>query len=231
VVIGYDEAKVVIRPDRGQTAIDLWNVGALGWDAVRKANGFDEDDAMSKEEEDVWLAVKMREPTFVPSDVAPPLRGPTPATNGNVPAEQGPPPPTQDGTSRPDGQTASIMAAAEMALLRCRELAGSRILSYRDTCQDCLQPAQGVPKQLVASVLGPEVLKEIKAPDPLKLVQGGADGFRGWLTGHEVSDEQSAALGQMIEVYASKTLFEEKHTLPSGFAAHVERVKNLAVVN
>ena len=232
VVIGYDEADVIIRPDRGQTAIDLWNIGAVGLDAARKANGFDEDDAMSEREQEIWSGVKMRDPDLLPKDLqpAPPARGPTPEMNGK-PVGTTPLPPGPDGTTRPDGITASdrIMAAAEMALLRCRELAGSRILSKRRTCPDCLKPAEDVPLPMVASVLGPDILLEIKAPEPTALVAGGAEAFRSWLCSNDVAPEQAISLAQMIENYAHKTLFDpEKHTLPSGFAAHVERVRELS---
>src|SRR5262249_19360816 len=137
--------------------------------------------------------------------------------------------PGPSGTSRPDGQTASIMAAAEMAVLRCRELAGSRILTTRDTCPECLKPAQDVQKHLVASVLGADVIAQVKAADSSTLVQGGADGFRSWLCGREVPEEQAAALAQMVESWSARTLYESSFSLPSGFEAHVERVNEYAV--
>jgi hypothetical protein len=230
VVIGYDETNVVIKPDRGQSAIDAWNVGAIGSKAVRRDNGYTEDDAMSDEERDIWLAIKMRDPQLLPSDVAPPLRGPTPAPGSPAPADQGPPAPGPEGVSRQE-RTASarIIGAAEMALLRCREVAGSRILSYRNSCPDCLQPAADAPKALVAAVLGQDVLAELNVPQPMKLVTGGTDGFRSLLTDWGFSTSQAEALCEMVTVYAAKTLFDRNHpALPSGFAAQVERMQEVS---
>lgn len=230
VVIGYDETNVVVKPDRGADANEAWDRGAIGWPALRRAKGFSDDDKMSDEEREIWLALKMREPSFVPSDVVPPQRGPTPSTDQAPPAEQGPPAAGPEGVSRQE-RTASarILGAAEMALLRCREVAGSRILSYRQSCPECLKPAADAPKALVAAVVGQEALAQIEAPPPLKLVTGGTDGFRSLLTDWGFSTPQAEALCEMVTVYAAKTLFDRTHpALPSGFAAQVERMQEVS---
>ncbi len=227
VVVGYNETNVVVKPDRGADANEAWDRGAIGWPALRSAKGFSEDDKMTDEEREIWLALKMREPSFVPSDVVPPQRGPLPSGDQAPPAEQGPPEPGPEGVSRQE-RTASarIIGAAEMALQRCREVAGSRILSYRNSCPECLKPAADVPKALVAAVIGPETLQDLDAPQPLKLVAGGTDGFRSLLTTWGFSTPQAEALCEMVTVYAAKTLFDRTHpALPTGFAAQVERMQ------
>ena len=108
---------------------------------------------------------------------------------------------------------ASIQGWAEAGLLRCRTVAGVRI---RHKCPDC---AQGTPPSLVASVLGPSV-----APEPMKLVRGGSEDFQ-LLLSSVLPQEQVSALGQMLEVYAARTLCEESPPLPSGFIAAIEKAK------
>ena len=121
------------------------------------------------------------------------------------------------------------MGAAEMALMRCREVAGARIRSYKKSCPDCLDPANGKPNALVAALVGPKVLEELKAPPPLRLVAGGSENFRSLLTNWGFVDTQAHALAEMVEVYAARTLYEATPgPLPSGFAAHVERVQEVS---
>lgn len=233
VVISYDETNVVVKPDRGADANEAWDRGAIGWTALRTAKGFSEDDEPTDEEREIWLALKMREPSFVPSDVVPPQRGPTPSGDQPAPAEEGPPDPGPAGVSRQESRTASarILGAAEMALLRCREVAGAKIRSYQQGCPECLEPADGKPNALVAALIGQKTLKQLKTPEPLKLVHGGTDGFRALLEGWGFSDAQAEALCEMVSVYAARTLFEQNPpTLPSGFAAHVERVSEVSAV-
>lgn len=231
VVIGYDPSEIVSKPDRSTDALAVWNAGGIGWPALRSATNFAESDAPTPEERELWLALKMREPSFVPSDVVPPQAGPTPQPSVPQPADQGPPSPGPSGTSRPDGRTASakILGAAELALIRCREVAGSKILSYRtEKTAEILRPAEDVPKAFVASLIGEKTLTKLGAPEPMKLVTGGTDGFRTLLEGWGFSDAQSEALSEMVSVYAARTLFEPlPPPLPSGFEAHIERVQDV----
>ena len=227
VVIGYDASQIVIRPDRADDALAVWNAGGIGYKALRTATNFSEDDAQTHEEQELWLALKMREPSFVPADVVPPQRGPTPEPAIATPADQGPPEPGPAGVSRQESRTAAarVVGAAELSLIRCRELAGAKIRSYQKGCPECLQPADGKPNALVASLVGETTLKQLGTPEPLKLVQGGTDGFRTLLEGWEFSNAQAEALCEMVSVYAARTLFEQNPPpLPSGFEAHVERV-------
>ena len=108
---------------------------------------------------------------------------------------------------------ASIQGWAEAGLLRCRSLAGRRL---RHDCPDC---AQGSPPALVASVLGPSPVK-----DPRKLVEDGSEEFQ-LLLASVLPDEQVKALGQMLEIYAARTLYEPHPSLPSGFVAAIEKAR------
>lgn len=233
VVIVYDDADVVIAPDRSEDADRAFDRGAISYVGYRKLKGIAEELKPSDEEHDEWLAWKMRNPQLLPGAPQPqatPERGPQPGPVDERPAEEGPPSPGNRDVSRPESRTsAMILGAASLALIRCRELAGSRLRSYKDRCPDCLEPAAGKPNSMVASILGPDVLKTMNAPTPLNLVRGGSKEFVSVLVGWGVAEAQSKALSEMIEVYGARTLFDPNPpALPSGFIAHIERICDIS---
>jgi hypothetical protein len=225
VIIGFDDSQVVISPDRTEDALKANAAGLLSGEATRMALGWSEKDAMEGEEKDEWLAIKLRDPGLLeggdPTGLAPPARGPMPSPDLNGNPLDGPPSPgTNSGVSRQESRTASarVLGAAELALLRCRELAGVRL---RFKCPDC---AAGFPASMVASLLGEE-----NAPDPVKLVRAGTDVFQEMLVMNGISQNQAAALGQQLEVYAARTLYEPKcPELPSGFVAAVNKAQEVS---
>ena len=221
VVIAFDDSQVVISPDRTEDALKAHKDGLISGKASREALGWKESDAMEGEEREEWLAIQLRTPEALGGDFAPPERGPMPQNNGNGNAADGPPSPgVNTGVSRQESRTASalVLGAAQLALHRCRELAGVRV---RHKCPDC---AEGQPDALVAASLGAE------AGDPVRLVQGGTDGFRDFLTERGMETIQAAALCQQLETFASKTLFEPKcPELPSGFVAAVTKAQETSV--
>jgi hypothetical protein len=221
VVIAYDDSQVVISPDRTEDADKALDRAAIGWSGYLEMKGIDPSFEATPEERALLISMKMREPVeIIDGEMVLPQRGPVAQSNGNRP-EDGPPAPSggREG-SRQEARTASarIHGAAELALMRCRELAGARI---RHKCSDC---AEGDPLPVVASVVGKEF-----ADDPMKLVKGGTDPFRSWLheQGFEVS--QAASLCQQLEVYAAKTLFDPRcPELSPGFVASVEKAKEIS---
>lgn len=222
VVIAFDDSQVVISPDRTEDALKANAQGLINGKAARTALGWGDKDAMEGEELDQWLAVKLRDPLLLGDEtgLVPPARGPMPATNGGRPAEDGPPEPgVNTGVSRQESRTASgrVLGAAELALHRCRELAGVRV---RHKCPDC---ADGQPLSLVAASLG-----ETDAPDPIGLVRGGTDGFRAFLTEQGMDPDNAGALCRQLEVYAARTLYEPRcPELPSGFVAAVHKAQEV----
>ena len=175
IVVGMDDSQVVISPDRTEDADKALDRIAISFAAYREMKGIPED-----------LLPPTRSGSFGLAQATPaggdrgrrphhPAARPPAQSNGNGDAADGPPDPGARLVSRQESRTASILGAAEMALMRCRKLAGVRI---RHKCKDC---AEGHPESVVASVLGPT-----EVTDPLKLVQGGAEDFqallptRGW---------------------------------------------------
>jgi hypothetical protein len=165
--------------------------------------------------------MKLRTPVEIDGgEMMIPQAGPVAQQNGGNP-ENGPPSPNGGReVSRQESRTASaeVLGAARMALHRCRELAGVRI---RHKCEEC---AEGQPQSLVAAFMGSE-----QVADPLRLVQGGADGLRSLLSEWGWEDAQSASLCQQLEVFAARSLFEMKcPELPPGLVAAVERAEEVA---
>lgn len=236
VVVGYDDADVVIPPDRSEDADEAYDrVGGVSPVGYRDMKGINPTFAPDDEEFQLQLAIKMNNPALLPDKYLPrglpePVQQPGPNAgpqNGRNP-EEGPPSPGTRDVSRPESRTASaeIMGAAKLALIRCREIAGSRIRSFQKSCPECLEPAHGKPNAMVASLLGVETLKAMNVPSSLKLVAGGTEGFRSLLLGMGYPESQAGALCEMIEVYAARTLYEKgQPALSSGFAAHVDRIQ------
>ena len=221
VVIPFDDSQVVISPDRTEDALKAHNDGLINAKAAREALGWKESDQMEGDEKEEWFALKLRQiPESMADDFMLPARGPMPSSNGNGNAEDGPPNPgVNTGVSRQESRTASavVLGAAQLALHRCRELAGVRI---RFKCPDC---AEGKPDSLVAAALGP------KAGDPVQLVRGATDGFRELIEQQGISGDQAAALCEQLEIYAARTLFEPVcPDLPSGFVAAVNKAQEVS---
>jgi hypothetical protein len=222
VVISFDDSQVVISPDRTEDALKANKQGLLAGDATLAALGWGDKDRMKGDEYAEWFALQLRQvPESMEGEIMAPARGPMPSANGNGNAADGPPEPgANSGVSRQESRTASarVLGAAELALLRCRELAGVRL---RFKCPDC---AEGQPASMVASALG-----EKDAPEPMKLVRGGTDGFQEMLVGDGIDPGQAAALGQQLEVYAARTLYEPRcPDLPSGFVAAVNKAEEVS---
>lgn len=228
VVVGYDDSQVVISPDRTEDADQAFDRGQISTEAYLELKGFPADYESSEDDKKIWLATKLRDSSLLkgtPYYVEPPAPTPQPpgpqaAPRVNGDAANGPRSPGPRLVSRQEARTASahILGAADLALLRCRELAGIRI---RHKCKDC---AQGHADAVVASVLGPG-----NVIDPLKLVAGGADGFRSLLLEKGFTHPHAESLAQTLEVFAARTLFEREHPdLPSGFMAQVEQAREVS---
>ena len=233
VVVAYDDAAVVVSPDRSEDADSAFDRGALGYKGYRKLKGIDEAMAPTPEEHEEYLALKMRDPQMLDEDFRPPgERGPSRDPEDNTDAEEGPPVPTNGrDVSREESRAASarIVGAAEMAVIRCRELAGSRLRTHQKAKPEVFEGVNGLPNAVVAATLGTEIVNELGGKESLELVKGGTEAFRSLLLGWGFSLSQAEALAEMVHVFAARTLFEsEQPKLPSGFAAQVERMREVS---
>lgn len=216
VIVTFDDSQVVIAPDRTEDADKALDRAAIGFSAYRELKGIPESMAPTEEEQELLISMKLRTPIELEGqEMVIAQRGPVAQSNGSRP-EDGPPQPSggREG-SRQEARTASarIHGAAQLALMRCRELAGVRI---RHKCSEC---AEGEPDSLVAAAMG-----AAHVTDPMKLVTGGTDNLRALLVERGWEDAQASALCQQLEVYAARTLFHKAcPDLPSGFVAAIER--------
>ena len=224
IVVAYDATEILSNPDRGKDAATLYDKRAIGKAALRESMGFSDEDAPDEEELEEMLAVALRDAS---------LLGGLPAEGSAPPAVEEPEPDeveegpagTEENPERenpPDQAAARVLGAAEMALARCREVAGSRIRSKNRNRPE-LKICDGVANALVVASLGAVTLEKLSA-DPADLVSGGADAFVHLVSGWGYPVPQAEALGQMLEMYAARTLFEEKSPpAPVGFAGFLHR--------
>lgn len=227
VVADFDASKVTVKADRSDDVLQAIKVGAVGFKGLREALNIPEDWAPSEGEFEKILQVLGR------SGIKPGQPLDAPARNGD-PARDGPPLPGPEGDSGRRTRVVSsaafaheAMGAAMMALARCRELAGIRLWQKQKYCPECFECADGQPHALVASLVGPKTVERLEW-DPLRLVHGGADTLRHLLIYWDFSEKQAAAICEMVESFAARTLYDARlPQLPSGFAAHLERARGL----
>lgn len=241
VVVSYDDADVVVSPDRSEDADMAYDRRAVGDPGYRKLKGISESMAPTEEEKQVMIAIAMRQPDLLPEKYLPNGPPPEPVRQTGPPAgpqdqsnpEDGPSLPGPNGVSRPEARSASarVAGAAEMAIIRCRELAGARIRTRQQANPDFQQLADGHPNSVVAALIGPEALAKMNVPEPMKLVGGGTEGFCSFLIEDGFSEGQAQALSEMVLVYAAKTLFDkDRPPIPSGFVAQVEKAQDVSAV-
>jgi hypothetical protein len=102
--------------------------------------------------------------------------------------------------------TGRELAAIELALMRCRELAGIRIHQQGKKFPKNIALIANEPYGQVAATLGKGILKEMGFTNSLMLVLGGADNLRSLLQVKGHSQESADAIGEMVEMLAADTL-------------------------
>jgi hypothetical protein len=195
--VAYDEAALVKRPDRSNDAKDLHDRGAINDRALREANAFDEDDMPT-----------MQEPNTNPKVIIALARaalggGPQEATGSPDETQAPPGPPDQPNEAPEDTASPALVAAASVALGRCREVAGNRI---RNRFKASLPPEfADVPAGQLVAKLGN------RGFDPShKLVAGGAKCILEPLYDLGYSADAAICLQGAIERYAASTLYDER---------------------
>ena len=225
IVIGWDESAVVVPADQSADADAAFDRGEISGSGYRKLKNIPEEYKPSEEEHDEYLAIKLKNEGILGIE-SPASRPPDPT--------RGPAPPGPEGDSGRRTRVVSAaleMGAAEMALARCRELAGIRIKQKEKTCPECLDGVNGQPNSNIAAFIGADSLERLSL-NPSQLVRGGADTLESLLAEWGYGATQSKAISEMVESYAARTIFKSGHpTLPSGFAAQFERAKEASNVS
>lgn len=224
VVIDFDASQVVVKADRSDDADTAAKYAMISPRGYRLLKNIPEEYAPNEEERKQLLEALGRGGQTQPRE-RPPQRDP---------AVDGPPAPGPEGDSgrRTRVVTSSAasfeaMGAAMMALARCRELAGYRLWLKQKNCPECFEKADGQPHALVASIIGPASVERLGL-EPRRLVHGGTDSYRDILIYWDYSPNQADAICEMIESFAARTLYDSRlPQLPSGFAAHLDRAREV----
>lgn len=213
-VIGMDDSAIIMPADMLDAVREAAKYAAVGRPGMRRLMNIPEEMAPTPEEEQFLLEL-LKKPG-------------APSENGSsAPAAQ----PDTPGPEGDSGRRTRVTAAAEMnggyerergaaeiALLRCREMAGNRIRNKDRAC------AAGVDTPLVAAKVGKEVLDRLGL-EPRVLVRGGTDLLRPILSEIGYADAHIQAFCDTIEAYATKTLLETSVSLPAHLAANLALVK------
>ena len=232
LVVMYDAAEIINHPDKGKDAQEAFDAGAIGYSTYRAARGFQDDDAPTDDELRTMVAVKAGNVDALntdPQDLSTGTDQTDVATQdtanregANSANEVVPGPPVEP--TAEEVTAASVVAMANMAVERCRELAGSRLRTQSRGCESCVEKLKDVDQDLVASVLGFEAASELGAEAPSDLVAGGGKAFKRTLAKNGISTEWATRLAELVELHAARTLFQrEAPALPVGFMEAARR--------
>jgi len=131
VVVAYNSSALRLRPDRSKEAFELYDRGLITAEALRRENGFSDDDAPNPAQFQRWLTIKVASGSATPEQVQAALGvlgvdlGPV---TGLVSRESRPDPTLEDHPRRPrTPDENALVAASEALVFRALERAGNRL--------------------------------------------------------------------------------------------------------
>jgi hypothetical protein len=215
LIVWFDPAQVVTHPDKGDAALKVHEAGELSGKTLREANNFNDSDAPDDEERRFFREMKMKT-TERPDD---PSEEGEPGTGRNVardaPDNNGPR--SRRREPQGDGADMRIVGAAEMALERLRERAGSLLRSKRMSCDGCFEGTEKLPNAALAAAVGPDIVTTLGFTSTHALVAGGAQPFATTLVRMGVDPVKARVLADRLEDHAAETMFDEIALLPADF--------------
>jgi hypothetical protein len=131
-VVVYDTSRLRLRPDRSKEAFELYDRGLISAGALRRENGFDDDDIPSNQEFQTWLLVKVASGSTTPEQVNAALLAlgvplAVPPSSG-TPSQAPPTPSLEEHPRRPrTPDESALVAASEALVFRALERAGNRL--------------------------------------------------------------------------------------------------------
>jgi hypothetical protein len=216
-VIGMDDSAIIMPADMLDPVREAIKVGAIGRSGLRKLLNIPEDMAPDDAEEEKLIEI-ITKGALMPSNgsSAPTAQPDTPGPEGDSGRRT-----RVTASAELNGGFERERGAAEIALLRCREMAGNRIRNKDRGC------AAGVHATLVAHKVGKEGLDRLEL-QPRALVKGGTDLLRPILSEMGYDEVHVQAFCDTIEAYATKTLLDEVVSLPPHLAANLALVRSAA---
>lgn len=143
--IGADTSEMRLRPNRSKEALELYNLGELSGESLRRETGFDDTDAMKDDERALWFLRKVAGGSTTPELVEAALRAlkvplGAVADGGDETQEARPTPTLENHPSRelPDQEVSvrrkerrenpeGLIAAGDQLVVRALERAGNRL--------------------------------------------------------------------------------------------------------
>lgn len=233
VTLGFDPAEAINHPNEIETAQEAYDRYVVSSTYYREKIGATEDDAPDDAEIERRLEIERGgQPAAEPEQDG--ETNPADGGAGGDTDEDAPDDPDA-GDEEEDDDTPSavasanrILGAAEFAVERARELAGSRLRSKAtgrpDACPECVDQIDGVPAARVAATLGADAVRSLITGSDSALVAGAGLAFAATLERWGVNGGWPDELGRMVEQHALRTLYErEPPPLPPGFTASVAR--------
>jgi hypothetical protein len=242
-LIGFDAADIINHPDRGKDALSAYNERAIGKRALRKYLGFDEGDAMPKDELAEEIGILTRDSSLAWYGTPSPRGGAVETGPGQIvdssdPIGSGGPPEKQGGEvekTAPQGGppldtdvvasaalVAKIAGAADLALLRSREAAGARVRSLAKKDAEMTALIANVKNGEVIATLGRQRCRQLKVPNERELLGDISglieDSLRMW----NIKPEVAKVVHEHVENHAARTLYDARPSpLPATFASYL----------
>lgn len=198
--VAFDATEITAKPDRSDDVKAAIREMAIGPKGMRSLLGISEEHAPTPEELELMLKFRGRQQ-------------PAQASESRDSAADGPEEPGPEGDSgRRTRVTASDdrkMGVIELAVMRCRELAGIRIHQRAQRrYPEHFAFVENLPFADVASSVGEQLVKEMGLGSAIVLVTGGADNLRSLLEVWGYTKEQANIFAELVEMHAANTLFE-----------------------
>lgn len=228
VTVWFDPSDAVNHPDETGTVLKAHGALIVSDAYAREKIGAPESAAPGPEELKRRTEILLKQDPY--ADNADPRvgQGETPPPAGGQGGDTSQTPPT-DSQTRPSGakppspapnMALMVLGAATMQIDRARELAGNRLITRAQSCDECRDKIRNVPRALVAAALGAEQVRTVidGHATEASLVDGVGTAFADRLVAWGINGGWPQQLGQMVEQHALRTLYqEEAPPLPAGF--------------
>lgn len=235
VVVWFDASQAINHPDETGVARDAHDRLVVSDQFYREKIGATDTDAPPPAELKRRTEIKLKEDPYTVGQKPVPQQGQTSPPSGGRGGDVVQEPPT-DSQQRPPGSkppspagpslAAMIVGAAEMQIVRARELAGNRLWRRAQSCDECRETAKNVAPALIAAALGPDTVRSVIEGHATEasLVDGVGIAFADLVRELGIDKGWPEQLGKMVEQHALRTLYEhDVPRVPTGFWSAAQR--------